>query len=353
MSNIAPMKAAKVSTKTIQRLMEDDDFDAEIKYNGSRYICSHQKKGRALFTSRRSSVKDGNKVEKGDRIPHLSKFNAKMSGTVLDGEVVTGLDGVSSSTTRIMGADPEKAIARQEKEGWLYYMVYDILFYHGKNVQGLSRKKRNVFRALALAEWNNVHAVYVEASDDKEGLLRKAWRNGWEGIVLKHKRGLYVQDARDPAIWAKVKKVQTYDVVIMGSLKPEKYSWRKHDDGTSIQEAFVKEHNRIMYKCINRLYANGWIKSLVIGCYNSKGELVEVGTTSGMSDGVRKKLTGKEWTLNKMFKGRVIEVDGQEVYKDGIIHPRFMQFRDDKDAKECTVAELKNTKSKKRKVRYE
>ncbi|MED1741058.1 hypothetical protein P4U97_16320 [Bacillus swezeyi] len=96
----------------MDELWESDDYTADEKYDGSRYLSvgSH-------FFSRRVSVKDGLPVEKTPNVPHLNKIFRKYPLLILDGEVYIER-GNSSDVVSIMGANPEKAIERQEERGY-------------------------------------------------------------------------------------------------------------------------------------------------------------------------------------------------------------------------------------------
>jgi ATP-dependent DNA ligase len=343
MEQIKPQLAAKASTKTIEKLMADPDWVAELKYNGWRYIANFQE-DTVDFTSRRTSVKSGKKVEKGSRIPHLSKPVKAMVGTILDGEIVTKEEDCNASNIgHIMGADPEKAVARQEEEGYVHYKVYDILAFKGKDVQGLPKFMRDNFRKQAIKLWNNDHAHFVTQSRDKEELLHYAWSHDLEGIILKNLKAVYTQDGRDPEVWVKVKKQNSepYDCVILGYEDPDRWTYKKHPDETAEGGPVERKgYEGKWYRCENRFYQQGWIASIIYGCYDKKkGDFVQVGTVSGMTDKVRAMLSGKR---GENYVGRVIELDGQEIYKDAIIHPRFKALKDidEKDPKDCTIEDL-------------
>lgn len=340
MKDIKPMKAARATQATIEKLMVDPDWVAETKYNGWRYEFSFGE-DKVSVTSRRNSVKTGEKSEKGECIPHLSKPVRSMIGTVLDGEIVTKAEDCNSThIASVMGASPDKALAYQEEHGYYHFKCYDILAYKGKDIQNLPMFMRATYRKRAIADWNNSYAHFVTSTKDKEGLLHHAWEKGLEGIVLKNLKAVYVQDSRDPETWVKVKKKNKdpYDVVICGYEDPDRWTYRKHPDNTSEGgPVMLKGKDGFWYRCENRNYQNGWIKSIKYGCYK-KGKLVEIGTVSGMSDEVRGLLSKN----GKKYIGTVIEVDGQEIYKDAIIHPRFKAFKhaEEKDPTDCTYEDL-------------
>ena len=87
----SPMNA-KAANGKLEKLMADPMYTAEIKYDGSRYLCDH-----GNFISRLGKDKTAN-------VPHLGSLK-KFKG-ILDGEVYYPW-GDSNETTRIMGSHPE------------------------------------------------------------------------------------------------------------------------------------------------------------------------------------------------------------------------------------------------------
>lgn len=113
---------------------------------------------------------------------------------------------------------------------------------------------------------------------------------GWEGLVFKmaNYRG-----------WYKLKFEWTVDVVITG-LK----------DGVGLH--------------------SGLIGSVSVAVWKGK-ELLEIGWASGFDEDQRSELSESDI-------GRVIEVKCQGIIRDRLRHPRFVRWRDDKEASECTVS---------------
>lgn len=346
---IEPMLAAKAKPKRLKELMEDPEWVGELKLDGCRYIAEFRKDG-IHFTSRRTSVVTGEPVDKSENIPHLSKHTSEskaLIGTVLDGEIsCAALAKRSNDVTRIMGASPDKAIARQVAEGWLVYRVFDVLFITGHDVQADPYTRRRAKMVHTLKRWNNEHAVKVTKNPDKTALLQEAWSLGMEGIILKKLDAPYIQGARDADIWVKMKQSMDFDAIIMGFEDPDEFSYRKHPDSPKDEKVVLKGIGA-RYKTVNRNYARGWIKSIIYGAYDDSGKVVRVGTCSGMDDEMRERLSKNR----KKFIGQVFEFGGQVFQEDGVRHPRFTRLRDDKDAKDCTLSELKN--APKESIRYE
>lgn len=318
---IKPMLASKASSEKIEELLDSDQWVAEPKLDGSRYIAAFNPEA-TNFTSRRTSVKTGSPVDKTDNVPHLGLAFESLEGTVLDGEIMRTADltGNSSDVVKIMGSSPEKAIQRQEQEGWVHYHVWDILYACGTDMQKQPLSMRRQVLEKILEEWNNPYVHLVDVRQNKRQLLDEIEKSGLEGIILKDSNSTYVQDKRSPN-WIKVKKEQTYDVVITGFDEPKEES--KKATGILSPTKYKEK---------------GWIGAVRYGCYRN-GKLVEVGSVSGMDENVRGLLS----TNRSEALGQVIEIKGQEVLKDAIRHPRFIKFRPDKDAKECKWEDIFET----------
>ena len=316
-----PKSKGKLDQKYIDEILDDPNWIGEEKLDGSRYLA-HFHPDRIYFTSRRTSVVNGLQVEKGLNLPHLNRAVPKLVGTVLDGEIVTGVFGShSSDVTSVMGSLPAEAIDKQRKGDWVIYVGWDVLYYKGRNVMNLSLRCRHVLLRQSLAEWHSRYVKGVEGrgQDDKRDFLNHIWRNGGEGIILKYLDSPYLLDVRNKHYWVKVKMRRTFDVVIMGFTKPDKWTINAYDK-----------------KGLNRYYKHKWISAIRFGQYK-KGKLIEIGQTSGMSDTDRAFVSQN----TKRLVGTVMEVKAQEQFKSGALrHPRFICLRNDKDRRDCKLKDI-------------
>lgn len=126
--------------------------------------------------------------------------------------------------------------------------------------------------------------------DNERQLLSDARLLGIEGWVLK---------GANYAGWWKVKPTKTIDAIVTGF---------KDGEGKYL----------------------GAVGSLLVSVY-VENELVEITKVSGMTDAVR-------WDVDEdRDLGRVCEVEYQELGNGRrLIHPRFVKWRDDKPAEQCT-----------------
>lgn len=291
-----PMNAQD-SKKKKEKLLDDDNYVAEIKYDGARYLCWD---GR--FFSRVASVSDGMPTERTANVPHLHRALSGLEGMIIDGEVYYP-GKKSNHVASVMGCSPEKAIDRQSGEyGLIRYVIYDILMYNGEwltDLRWLERRKTlldfyGTLVACGVSDY--IDLSRVATGDNKRKLLETITSQGGEGIMLKNRTGLYYSGARPTGVWFKVKTEITYDVVVIG-----------YEEGQG-------------------KYA-GQVGAVVFGLYKD-GVLTECGRCSGMTDALRREITDNQ----QAYLNRVMEIEAMERTEKGMFrHPRFLQFRDPAD----------------------
>lgn len=304
LKQLQPEGCKEVKDEVIEKLWFSNDWIAERKYDGGRYLC-HVTKAGLRFTSRRRSVKDDKYVEKTDKVPHLAKVKLPLlEGTILDGELVME-EGISSDVFKLNNIGKQK------------YIVFDILFFSGTDLRRMPYWTRRSYLKLIMK--HHAFGEGIKLIKQKMGAIKKRFcdsemKAGREGIILKNKNSAYGEN------WIKVKARKTFDVICMGYADATKET-AKVSGGVSL----------------SKYYKNGWVGAIKFGMY-FKGELVEIGQTSGMNEEVR-----AEVSLNKKkYIGRVLEIEGQEILKSGSIrHPRFIQWRDDKNPKDCLLERYK------------
>lgn len=340
----------------IETMWDSPDWIAEEKYDGDRRIA--QFCGKVVrFTGRRKSVKDGLFVEKTENVPHLSGVwpaarhvedrrvsmgkapPASLDGTVLDGEMIVVPDlklngefrraqqeGMSKYVTSIMGSLPEEAVLKQIERGWLRYIVFDCLFYKGKDIRGWTLDDRRERVEQAVGEWDNPFVSVAEFAPASESryFFKKILQRGGEGVILKRIDHVY----GDKNGWVKVKAEWTADVVIIGYEDAKEES--KKVDGTVSATKYAKE---------------GLIGAVVIGQYRD-GKMWRCSSpgkgVSGFSDHLRREFTADREAFASGARcathvnQSVIEIahNGREP-TGRFRHPRFKRFRDDKSPKDC------------------
>jgi len=153
-----------------------------------------------------------------DNFPQFQKlYEPRLEDTILDGGIVAGLEPtrkrnlwVNNDLLKAMsvtGSRPETAIEIQEKEGWLRYILWDVIKFKGKWMVDESLESRRSL-VVALSESLGLDAL----PQWRRGLKSKyeyVVRTGGEGLMLKRIGSKYLFK-RDRA-WLKVKRYE--DVV--------------------------------------------------------------------------------------------------------------------------------------------
>lgn len=350
-----PMGAVGFDEKKHGSLWDNPNWVAERKYDGFRYLIKKEN-GKVSVLSRNASVETGLPVDKTENVPHLVElFQDRIpDGSVIDGEIITHENCESHEVTRIMGCDPDKAVARQQEEGWVKFVAFDILYWRGKDLTGFKYYERRKALEKVMKEFISPTQYVLLApvyTSDKEEIYEQIVKGGGEGVVLKNLHAPY-EMSLDPKktkkpkdTWVKVKKYKTFDVVVMGFTdSTREYSGKDKDTWqfweTPTGDLLYKE-NRIAtvleeqgYTAVTKPYFYEWIGAVVFGQYKD-GELVEIGQTSGISDDIKQYMTDNK----EMLVGSVIEVGAMRQNKKSgaLVHPRFIKFRDDKHPEQCLL----------------
>lgn len=351
-----PMGAVGYDEKKHELAWLDPNWVGERKYDGFRYLIKKEG-GKVFVLSRNPSVDTGLPVDKTANVPHLAELFAERlpDGSIIDGEIITHENCESHEVTRIMGCDPDKAIARQEEEGWVKFVAFDIIFWRGKDLTNFRYIERRsalekVYKEiLSPSEHLILAPVYPT---DKEAKYEEIVAGGGEGLVLKniHSRYEYTLDPKKVKkpkdTWIKVKKYKTFDAVIMDFPEPN-----KEYDGKEIEtwqywvdpegNPFYKQNQHFQllldkgYEPVKKPYYYDWIGGVGFGQYNKAGELVRIGQTVGIADDVKQYMTDNKDTLI----GTVIEVGAMRQNKKSgaLVHPRFIKFREDKLPEQCML----------------
>lgn len=340
-----PQAAVGGDEKTTTPYWDDENYVAQEKLDGARYIVHYDLDGRVRIYSRQISKKTGEPVLKTEQLAHIAAeaIENLPRGTVLDGEVVAL--GLSSSNlvTKVTGSKPERALEVQEQHGFLRYRAFDILAYGGKVLTELpymspscSEESRsqyiaNIFAPDANYKGEYIRPLTVECSETyKRKLYADVISKGGEGIILKDVRATYHQGDRHKS-WVKVKKQRTFDVVFMSIELANEESVKK-GAATATKTRIAGKAGAIKYGMHVHKPAYGGEGLFFSVSVPESNELTPLGTVSGFDDAMRDDITEN----HEKYIGRVFEVTGQEQFASGAIrHPRFIRWRDDKRAEDC------------------
>lgn len=296
---IAPDEARK---KLFIEMWTDRDYVCEYKYDGVRYLM-HLGKKTSRFTSRRISVVTNKFVEKTKNFPHLSKhkFSFSLQDTIFDGEIIH--KSTVHDVLSITGALPEKAITFQERCGYARYVVWDILFYRGKDTRSLPWHERHALLEHAVEIFNCKKYIKIPRviRKNKKRYYDNVLKCGGEGVILKHVDSLYGTKS-----WVKAKRTETYDVTVTG--------YKSATQLTEKVDGVVSE---------SKFYGLGYIGAIQFKEHKGNGH----GYCSGMRDDVRKYISEHK----KQCIGKLFEIQVQEKLPSGAFrHPRFKRWRPDK-----------------------
>lgn len=305
----------------LDQLWKSEEWVAQEKFDGTRFALLN-----GGFKSRRVSVKTNELVDRTGNVPHLVReltgVLGTLDGTILDGEVVhpRGFGNCRSA----MGSGVERAIQWQKKNGKVVYKIFDVVMLKGRKTWKLPYSERHsILRELIdnnQSDYLKIPRLY-RGEKDKREIYAKIIERGGEGIILKDLNAIY-EFGRSRS-WIKVKKTETYDVIITGY--EEANRWYAEPGETGADGKLYPDGRE------TKFYKKGWIGAIKFSWYKD-GELVEAGQCSGVSDEVREEISNSR----KAFLGKVIEVTCQEHLKTGgLRHPQFLRFRDDKNPREC------------------
>lgn len=389
---------------------------AELKKDGHRAIMFMGKEANRFF-SRNVSKKTDWWGENSDQIPHLRDLvMEEYEGTVLDGEVDYGTD--SMHVQSVMGALPANAIQYQFENGLISFFAFDILYYKGVNVQAMPLWKRKIYlKEVVDAFIKKYYACHIEflpiyATKESYELLEKQWIEyygsndiagipddaitivdnfrdlfievvaaGYEGLIIKNIYADYIQGKKNKNWFLKLKKNDTWDVIITGLTEPTKVydgkelkTWKYWEtpDGSLVKDENVrnevaKTYIQQGYTPVTKPYFMGWCggitcavikpfaeedyeeiemhedqaidEGLITYTKESIAWIMEVATVKGISEEVAEdlRLNWKQYVEDK----RVLEILGQNIIDKetgSIRHPRFLRWRDDKHWEMCTFA---------------
>jgi ATP-dependent DNA ligase len=363
---LQPMKPAKPpktvsGQKTLEKAFESELYVAEEKIDGCRYFAI----GGRIFSPRISDV-DGIPVEKTQQLPHISGALRKFgSNLILDGEVYYP-GGKAQDVITVTGSLPDEAIAKQERSGnWLRYMVFDVLRdAKGNWLTNLPWYRRREYLEQLFCELGEKLEeqgidLTLTTIQGKRQYLDELLGQGKEGVVLKNIGGKYLIGKRPAWNWIKCKVEMEDDVVIMGFEPPEKiYTgkyvenwiyWGRRADGWCILPEGYASCN-IDYASdeiivigpqpgpewypVTKYYAKNWIGSIVFGKYDKEGNLVRLGTCSGMDEAMRERFSKSP----EAYIGKVARVKLMEYTRDGAYrHCSFVAIHSDKNPRECVI----------------
>lgn len=304
----------------IDKPFDDQSWVYEVKWDGYRAVA-FMKNGKIELKSRN----DKSFNEK--FYPVYDTLKSIAINAVLDGEIVVLEKNGTANFAALQNW-------RSEADGDLVYYVFDILWYDGKDLKGLSLLER---KAILKEVMPKNDLILLSEHFDTSGVefLNEAKKLGLEGIMAKRKESVYHIHERS-SDWLKIKANRRQEVVIGGFTKNE---------GSS------------------KLFS-----SLLVGLYEDKKLIYTGKVGTGFSAKLQQELMAQfkplvtknspfddEPDINKSSRFRprpphaavtwlhpnlVCEVSFTEMTGDGVMrHPSFVGMRNDKNAKKVILEE--------------
>jgi ATP-dependent DNA ligase len=268
--------------------------------------------------------------------PELTDALAQLpDGTVVDGEIVVVVDGVTDFDALQQRIHPAESRVKMLSEQTPAELVaFDLLADRGDDLRSLPFiERRRHLEALVVGLADPWHLTPETNSEDEAKIWFDEFESaGCDGIIAKVPDLAYQHGKR---AMIKIKHRRTIDCVVGG--------FREHKDG-------------------------GKIGSLLLGLYDGNGELHFIGHCSGFPDTDRVEIFrrfeeliaddsfGEEarapggqsrWSSDKDLSwtavrpGVVVEVSYDQLEGDRFRHAtRFHRWRPDKDALDCTMEQL-------------
>ncbi|WET67236.1 DNA ligase D [Sphingobacterium sp.] len=304
----------------IDKPFDDQNWVYEVKWDGYRAV--------AFIKNGKIELKSRNDKSFNEKFyPVYDTLKSIAINAILDGEIVVLEKNGTANFAALQNW-------RSEADGDLVYYVFDILWYDGKDLKGLSLLERKAILKEVMPQ-NDL--ILLSEHFDTSGVefLNEAKKLGLEGIMAKRKESVYHIHERS-SDWLKIKANRRQEVVIGGFTKNE---------GSS------------------KLFS-----SLLVGLYEDKKLIYTGKVGTGFSAKLQQELMAQfkplvtknspfddEPDINKSSRFRpspphaavtwlhpnlVCEVSFTEMTVDGVMrHPSFDGMRNDKNAKKVILEE--------------
>lgn len=358
----APQLVGK-SPKNYLEMFKDVPIIGTVKKDGywSQLIKDNNE---VHLYSRSISKKTGFYSDNIDKVPHLKDWamSELPNGTCIIGEVYYP-NGTSKNVTSVLGALPEKAIARQNGEyGKLHFYMHDILAFNGEDyvMNGVPYGKRysnlcgNIDIGCNLIPEIENAVCYDNAYLDLDKTAKQMIANGEEGMVFRTEDGLYAPGKRQPKTMFKIKRAKdSLDFIITKLIDPVKEyagkelkTWPYYESCLGYK-IYMDPSKTVGYFTTDELkypvtkdYYMGWKNGFELSAYNDDGELEYVGrVSSGISDMMKKDMTEHP----DKYIGNVCEINCMSVDNERhtFRHPYVVRApRTDKPATDCKISEI-------------
>jgi len=320
LKNIKPMLATLVDSA-----FDDEDWQYEVKWDGYRALAFLNKDKVELLSRNKKSFNE-------KFYPIYELLKSLKINAVLDGEVLVLNDKGISNFGQLQNW-------RNEADGTLIYCVFDILWYNGKDLTGLTLVERQTILKEILPQTND--SIRLSKVFDTSGIefFKAAEKIGLEGIIAKRKSSVYTLNNRSKD-WLKIKISKRQEVIIAGFTKNKAtsksfsslilavYKKGKLSFAGKVGTGFSDQQQKQMMKMFER--------------YISKKSPFEV--VPDVNKRSRFQWMQPDAAIIWMKAELVAEVEFTEITSEGVFrHPSFKGMREDKKAKEVVREEAEPT----------
>lgn len=350
---IPPMKIWKLPENKeymFAEICNSGDYFGEKKVDGYFYQFEKTSNGDMYLFSRTTSAVTGILSEKIECVPHIQEaLSCIPNGTIIVGEIYYP-GKTSKAVTSIMGCLPEKAISRQEKQGYIHFYMHDLLRLGDKDLTSLGALDRYQNLVKLYNEYSLEEYDFLELAEGIMDNLQEYTANlldaGEEGIVLKKKDAPYTPGRRPAWHTIKIKKMDYIDAICIGFCDATKeYTgkevetwpyWSIIDPLGNELKTDSSRYGFAGWKPITKGHYYDWKTAIRIGAYDKNGNIKEIGTVaSGLTDELREDFSiNPDKYLNKVVALQCMERDSKE---QTLRHAFFKYFRDDKEPQDCTL----------------
>lgn len=336
--------------ETLNNLLYSGDYMGSEKKDGYWQMVLKDEDGNLFMRARAKGVNGW--VCKQEWVPQFNSFfDSLPNGTCLICEVY--LPGsTSKGITTILGCKKEKAIQRQEENGYLRLYIFDILAYAGENLYKKPIIARIPYLDIIIKElaqsnpYIDIAEYWTDPVEIHDNWLR-ILAEGGEGVVITRKDNPYEFGKRGAKHTLKMKKElqETVDVFLTGVTKEAtmlytgkdienwKY-WYDEIKQVRVEGTLGDRINNDSLIPVTRLWYNNMAGAAEYALIINN-EVTPIGWISGLADEDRLEMVAHP----EKYKGRVLELQAMEVDNSGAYptfrHAKMLRWRPDKEWKEC------------------
>lgn len=340
-----------------KRFILSEEYLGAEKMDGHYARLIKDEDGNIILQGRSKSV-SGEYLDKHEWVPQLQKFFDWLpNGTCLLGELYLPNQRGSRKVTTILGCLVDKAIARQEVGEKLCYYIFDIWAYNGESYLNKTAEER--FKQLyKMGQYAQPildcvrYASYLKG-EELWNKLGEVLNSGGEGIVITRANSKPEPGKRTARKTLKVKMEieQTIDAYLDGNYKTptrlytgkeiENWSyWENVKTGEKSSENKYYEYSIGQpWEPVTKPYFNGWASAVSFSVIKDN-KPIHIGWISGITDELKAGIISDR----KKWIGKVAELTAMEIeHIDGdfsLRHGKIVQWRDDKNFKDCDFSQI-------------